>query len=194
VLTEFRGAPGGYFGRAMEFERAADRRLQIAASTFERHDNAILHELRVCDDLARFAHDAERDVGVIEDLAPVVHRLCGEHCIENGGELRRVRREFCRIREARVCQQIRAADSCSERRPAVRCDNEQKPAIVGGSIDIERCIRWLQPVVQREERPSTSAAWIETPQAHTPEPSREVVTYEPLPVRSRRYKAVTIAE
>ena len=29
---------------------------------------------------------------------------------------------------------------------------------------------------------------------HTPAASSEVVTYEPLPVRSRRYKPVTIAE
>src|ERR1700684_3880522 len=41
---------------------------------------------------------------------------------------------------------------------------------------------------------SHSAAWIETLAAQTPSARRDVVTYDPLPVRSRRYRAVTIAE
>src|SRR5258705_13287886 len=41
---------------------------------------------------------------------------------------------------------------------------------------------------------SHSAPWIETLADQTPSASSEVVTYDPLPVRSRRYSAVTIAE
>src|SRR6266567_6870092 len=41
---------------------------------------------------------------------------------------------------------------------------------------------------------SDSAAWIATLADQTPSASSDVVTYEPLPVRSRRYKPVTIAE
>src|SRR5579863_4041120 len=41
---------------------------------------------------------------------------------------------------------------------------------------------------------SQSAPWTKTPQDQTPTASSEVVTYEPFPVRSRRYRAVTIAE
>src|SRR6202041_955329 len=40
---------------------------------------------------------------------------------------------------------------------------------------------------------SHSAAWIETLADQTPSARSDVVTYEPLPVRSRRYRAVTIA-
>ena len=41
---------------------------------------------------------------------------------------------------------------------------------------------------------SHNAAWIKTLADHTPSASSEVVTCAPSPVRSRRYKAVTIAE
>src|SRR5579863_886033 len=41
---------------------------------------------------------------------------------------------------------------------------------------------------------SHSAAWIETLADHTPSARSEVVTCAPSPVRSRRYRAVTIAE
>src|SRR5262249_4860246 len=39
-----------------------------------------------------------------------------------------------------------------------------------------------------------SAPWIETLADQTPSARSEVVTYDPLPERSRRYRAVTIAE
>src|SRR6202040_1945408 len=41
---------------------------------------------------------------------------------------------------------------------------------------------------------SHRAAWIETLADQMPSARSDVVTYDPLPVRSRRYRAVTIAE
>src|SRR5258708_7193751 len=53
----------------------------------------------------------------------------------------------------------------------------------------------LKPAADRRRQlAAPSAAWIETLGDYTPSASNEVVTCAPSPVRSRRYKAVTIVE
>ena len=59
---------------------------------------------------------------------------------------------FAGIGESRIRQQIRAANSVRQSRPLVRREDKQEPVVIRRSIHIERCVRRLQPIMQREER------------------------------------------
>src|ERR1700752_2003326 len=72
VFADFGSAPGRYFVDAVNLQRAADRELQLPASPLDRNDDVVGMQLRVGDDFERRAHDAERDVALIEHLTPVV--------------------------------------------------------------------------------------------------------------------------
>ena len=110
VLSKRRSAPCGYFGDAMHLNRTADRRGQLAACAFERHDDVIRPQLRIVHDFLRPAHGAKRDVNAIEHLIPMRHRLRAEDFIENCRQLRHVLNQLRRIRESRIRQEIRAAN------------------------------------------------------------------------------------
>src|SRR6185312_12333955 len=110
VLTKSRRAPCRHFGDAMHLNRAADRRRQLAAGAFERHDDVIGAQLRIVDYLLRLTHEAEGDVDAIEDLIPMRHRLRAEELVENRRQLGHVRYELRRIGKSRVRQEIWPAD------------------------------------------------------------------------------------
>ena len=75
VLAKCRGALCRDFRNAMHIDGAADRRGELAARPFERNDDVVRAQLGIVDDFFRSAHDAERDVDAVEDLAPMRHRL-----------------------------------------------------------------------------------------------------------------------
>src|SRR5882724_1308398 len=75
VFANFRGALGRHFLDIVHLNRTADRRGQLAPSTFKRNDDIVCLKLWILNDLARRAHDSVRDVGSVEDFAPVRHRL-----------------------------------------------------------------------------------------------------------------------
>src|SRR5438876_7645432 len=75
VLAEFRRAFRRHFADTMHLNRTADRRAQLAARAFERHDDIIQSQLWIGDDFLRPTHSAERDVNAIEDFVPMRHRL-----------------------------------------------------------------------------------------------------------------------
>src|SRR5438046_6437678 len=71
VLADLRGAFRGYFRHVLHRYRAADRPIELPARALERHDHAVRPELRIVDDAPWFAHDAVRDVRLVQDLLPV---------------------------------------------------------------------------------------------------------------------------
>src|SRR5947207_5545528 len=73
VLADLRGTFRGYFRHVVHRYRAADRPIELPARALERHDDAVRPELRVVDDAPRLAHDAVRDVRLVQDLLPVRH-------------------------------------------------------------------------------------------------------------------------
>src|SRR6476646_5921209 len=56
VLAESGSAPCRHFGNAVDLDRTADRRCQLAAGTFERNDDIVRAQLRIIDHLMRPAH------------------------------------------------------------------------------------------------------------------------------------------
>src|SRR5947209_6964174 len=71
VFAEFRGALGRHFRDTVHLNRAADRRGEFAARSFERNDNVIRSQLWIVDDFLWPAHDAERDVSAVKCFEPL---------------------------------------------------------------------------------------------------------------------------
>ena len=118
MFSKRRGALCRHFRHAVHLNGAADRRGQFAACAFERNDDVIRPQLRIVDDFLWPAHDAEGDVNAIEDFVPMRHRLRAEDFVENCGQLRHVLHQLGRIGEARIRQEIRAADCLRHGWPA----------------------------------------------------------------------------
>src|SRR2546425_2711270 len=152
VFSNFGSASRRHLRDIVHLYRTADRQRQVAAGALERNHHLVLPELRVLDHVTGSPHYAERDVGVVQDVAPVRHGLCTKDCVQNCRELGRIRRLLGRIGESRIRQELRATNSRRERRPSVGGEDDQEPGVIGGSIHVERCVRWIRPVVQREER------------------------------------------
>src|SRR4029078_7495984 len=74
-----------FFSDAVHRNRTADRVFQVPASALERNDNAVLAQLRVLDDVTRIPHKAVSDVGLVENFAPVRHRLRAEDLVHDSG-------------------------------------------------------------------------------------------------------------
>jgi len=110
VLAQGWSAPRRHLRNALHLNRTADRRSQLATSSFERNDNVIRAELRVVDHFLWPSHDAERDVNAIEDFVPMRHRLRAEQFIQNCRQLRHVLNQLGRIGESRIRYQILSAD------------------------------------------------------------------------------------
>src|SRR5437588_1123398 len=83
VFAEFRGALGRHFRDTVHLNRAADRRGEFAARSFERNDDVIRSQLRVVDYLLRPTHGAERDMDAAKDFVPVRHRLRAKDVVQN---------------------------------------------------------------------------------------------------------------
>src|SRR5882724_12018428 len=115
MLAELRGTPGRDFGHVVHLNRAAHRELQMSARALEGYDKVIGRELRVLRDVVRRPHDPEGDVGLVERLLPVCHRLRGEKLIQDGRQLLRVGHLLGRIRKAWIGQQVGPADPLGKR-------------------------------------------------------------------------------
>src|SRR6266436_8841563 len=153
VLAEVGRTACGFLCNAVHLHGAADRRGQLASRALERNDDVVRAQLRVIDDLGGFQNRSVRDVRFVEDFAPVLHRLPGEHVIQDCPELCGVRRLFCRIAEARIGYQIRPANADRQRLQFVRRDHQHEPAAVRRLVGIESRVRRALPIVQRIERP-----------------------------------------
>ena len=187
VLAEAGRAPGRNLVDAMHLDRTADRRGQLVARAVERNDDLVRRQLRIVDHLLRSANFAKRDVHASKYRMPVRHGLCAEYLVKDRRELRHVRDQLRRIGKARIGQQVGAADCIRYGRKLVGRDDEDEPGAVGGTIDVHRGIGGMLCGHAAEETwRRARAAWIETLADHTPSASSDVVTYEPLPVRSRR--------
>src|SRR5216683_5669928 len=151
VLADVRRPPGWRLGDAVHLDRTADGRGELAARPFEGHDDLVRPELRIVDHLLRPAYGAECDVDAIERLMPVRHRLSGKDLVENGGELRHVRQQLRRIGEARILQEVGAADGPGQRHQLVGRDEKNEPGVVGGPIDVHGGICGALAIVQAVE-------------------------------------------
>ena len=151
VFSNLRGAVGGHFGDAMDLKRAADGGRQLATGTFERNNDVVRPELGIVDHLLRPTHRSERHVDAIEHCVPMRHRLRAENFIQDGSELRRIRRQLRRIGEPRIGQKIRAADGLGDGCRFVGRDNKNEPGVILGAIDVQRRIRWILAIVRPEE-------------------------------------------
>ena len=145
--------PGARLGRnlrdTMHLDRTADRRGQLATRTFERNDDPVRRQLRIVDHLLRSADLAKGDVHAGKNRMPMRHGLSAEHLVKDGRELRHVRDELRRLGEARIGQQVRAADCIRDGRKLVRRDDENEPGSVGSTIDVHRGIGRMLAVVHR---------------------------------------------
>ena len=158
MFAELRGSLRRHLGHAMHLHRAADRRGQPVAGTFERNDDVVRAQLRVADDVAWPLHVTKGEVRLLEDLAPMRHRLGGKRCIQDAGQLRCVGRRLGRIAEAWIGQQIRAADRVRQRGHLVRRDQQHEPMVIGALVDIHRRVWRVLAVVQPKElRPAQRA-------------------------------------
>src|SRR5258708_25496123 len=83
VLSDVRSAPCRHFRDAMHLDRAADRRGELAAGSFERNDDLVRPQLRIVDHLLRSADGTEGDVDAVEHLVPMRHRLRARDLVEN---------------------------------------------------------------------------------------------------------------
>src|SRR5258705_13045077 len=93
MLAKFRPAFCGYLVDAVNLNRAADRRGQLAARAFEWNDDVIRSQLWIVDHLFRPTHGAERGVDAIEDFVPMRNRLRSEYFVEDCCQLRHVRHQ-----------------------------------------------------------------------------------------------------
>src|SRR5712671_6710855 len=151
VFSNLWGALRGHLGDAMHLKRAADCGRQLAAGTVERNDDVIRPELGIVDHVLRPSHRSERHVNAIEHLVPMCHRLGTEDLVEDRRELRHIRRQLRRIGETRIGQKIRAADGLGDGCQLVGRDDENKPGVILGAIDIHCRIRRVRTIVQPEE-------------------------------------------
>ena len=151
MFAELRGALRRHLGDAVHLHRAADRRGHLVAGTFERNDDVVRAQLRVVDDVVWPLHVPEGDVRLLEDLAPMRHRLAGKRFIEDAGQRRGVGRRLGRIAEAWIGQQIGPADRVRQRGQLVRRDQQHEPMVIGALVDIHRRVRRVLAVVQPEE-------------------------------------------
>ena len=87
---------------------------------------------------------------LLEDLAPMRHRLRGKGLIEDRGELRHVRRLLCRVGKPGIRQEIRAANRLGQRRPLVGRQHDHKPGVISRPIDVEGRVRRVRAIVQRD--------------------------------------------
>ena len=135
----------------MHLYRTADSQFQILSGAFERNDDVIQPQLRIGDYFLRIPHGAERDVDALEDFVPMRHRLRAEDLIENGGQLRHVLRQLCRLGEPRISQEILTADCFRHGGQLVGRDDKKEPGAVRSAIHIHSRIGGMRSVVQPEE-------------------------------------------
>src|SRR4029077_12642680 len=151
VFSKLWGALRGYLGDAMHLHRTADRRCQLAAGAFERNDNVIRSQLGIIDHFLRPAHCSKRHMNAVEHFVPMRHRLGAEDLVQDCRELRHIRRQLSWIREARVGQNIRAADCFGDGHQLIGRHDENKPGVVFGAIHIHCRVCGVRSIVQAEE-------------------------------------------
>src|SRR5258706_2638190 len=148
VLAQGWSAPRRHLRDALHLNRTADRRRQADAGALERNDDVVRLQLWIADHLLRPPHRAERDVDAAEDFVPVRHGLRAKDFVENGSQLRHVRRELGGIGEARIRQEILATHGLRHPAELVLRDDEHGTGPDRRPIHAQRRIRGIPPVVQ----------------------------------------------
>src|SRR4051812_43490448 len=110
MFSKFRGSFCRYFSDAVHLNRTADRAFQVPTSARERNDDAIFAQLRILGNVAWIPHQTVGYVSLVEDFAPVSHRLRAEYLVYYCSQLAHIRGQLCRIGKSRIPHKISAAD------------------------------------------------------------------------------------
>src|ERR1700722_208590 len=151
VLTDSRRALRGHFRDAMNLNGAADRRSQLASGTLERNDDVVGAKLRIVDYFLRPTDGAERYTRATENLEPMRHWLRNERFVKNRGQLRHVRHQLRWIGKTWISQKIGAADGFRDGRNLVWSNDQNKPGVVLGMIDVHCSVRGMRAIMKPEE-------------------------------------------